>query len=603
MQHIGIINYKNKIIYVDLKGNNLLCYYYHNNEKHNISINAILEILKSIFDKSKEEFLKQDNNYSVFVNKETGYKHFYKDGSEDVLKFFLTNGTDGLLYKDSAIKDKYLKVRNFVNNKNNVVIALTLTLAMALTASGKTNLANEEIQQEIEELDTASLETEYNMYYDFTSLANAVKSPVYGGELRKDILYNEELVRDICDTPMSEDVIKALEEKVTDIEVVPFTELEKLDNLVKIKQGLTPISGYYNKLEPNIIHIDDLVDSDALLHEFVHLLQADSEYRYIKEACAEIISNEYYGCEVYSYIEEVKRIQILMEIIGSEAIWNINFSGDDSKFDEILLENLSIEEYGELYRILITPFTSLNEQECEELNNSFDVILSNLYSNIYHESIEYNEIIQNIYKVGYDKTLRTDMKNQRHYFKNIDDSFDIADFVYSEYMTFQEAEDKGLIEVEMEVSSNVEITEEEYNERLENNKEAYFYFEPQEGIKRNYNDEKGIIDDKSPWINEIDGKEYTTEEALQQGLIKEKYYYIDRKLVDYKNIDLDSERKTGNNVSASWKIIPLTDEYDSIDKWPFEEEINGKDYYIVECSNYIYISNDKIKTDEISKSK
>ena len=89
MQHIGIINYKNKIIYVDLKDNDLLCYYYHNNKKRNISITTVLELFKSLFDKSKEEFIKQDGNYSIFVNKETGYKHFYKDGKEDILKFFL----------------------------------------------------------------------------------------------------------------------------------------------------------------------------------------------------------------------------------------------------------------------------------------------------------------------------------------------------------------------------------------------------------------------------------------------------------------------------------------------------------------------------------
>ena len=31
--HIGIIQYKNKIIYVDLKDNKIYGYYYHNNRK------------------------------------------------------------------------------------------------------------------------------------------------------------------------------------------------------------------------------------------------------------------------------------------------------------------------------------------------------------------------------------------------------------------------------------------------------------------------------------------------------------------------------------------------------------------------------------------
>lgn len=600
MQHIGIINYKNKIIYVDLKDEDLLCYYYHKKEKHNISINAILEILKSIFDKSKEEFLEQDGNYSVFINKETGYKHFYKDGKEDILKFFLTNGTDGLLYKESDINDKYLKVRKFVNKKTNIVIVLSLILATAISSSAIKDSVNQdkEVQKEIEELDSASLETEYNEYYDFESLSNAIKSPANVGELRKDILYNEEFIRDICNTPMSEDVIKSLEEKVTDIEIVPFTEEDDLENLAKIQQGLVPAIGYYKALEPNIIHVKDYADYSTIYHEFAHLLQANSEYSYIQEACAEIIAYEYYGCEISSYIEEVKRMQVLMEIIGSEAIWNINFSGDDSKFDDIILENIPIEEYGELYSILITPVNILTEQNREKLNASFDTILSDLYSNIYHEPIEDNEIIQNIYKVGYDKNLRTNMKNQRHYFNDIDYSFDIADFVYSEYMTFQEAEEKGLIEVDLEVHKHVDITEEAYKERLENNEDAYSRYEPLEGVKNKFNPETN----ESKWIEEADGKEYTTEEALEQGLIIKRYYYIDKQVIDYRDIDLDAEMKAGNISGAQWRIIPLTDKYDNITKTD-SQEIDDKNYYMVECSNNIYISNDKTKTAETSKSK
>lgn len=600
MQHIGIINYKNKIIYVDLKDNDLLCYYYHNNKKRNISITTVLELFKSLFDKSKEEFIKQDGNYSIFVNKETGYKHFYKDGKEDILKFFLTNGTDGLLCKGTDINDKYLKVRKFVSKKTNIVIVLSLILATAISSSTKINSVNQdkEVQQEMEELDSASLETEYNEYYDFTSLSNAIKSPANVGNLSKDILYNEELIKDICNTPMSEDRIKSLEEKVTDIEIIPFTEEDDLDNLVKIQQGLGLTLGYYNKLEPNIIHVKDYADYSTIYHEFAHLLQANSEYSYIQEACAEIIAHEYFGCEIDKYKEEVKRMQVLMEIIGGEAIWNINFSGDDSKFDNIILENIPIEEYGELYGILIIPFNILTEQDREKLNAAFDKILSDLYSNIYHEPIEDNEVIQNIYKVGYDKNLRTNMKNQRHYFNDIDDSFDIADFVYSEYMTFQEAEDKGLIEVEMEVSSHVDITEEEYKERLKNNQDAYSGYEPLEGIKSKLNPETL----EHAWIEEANGKEYTTEEALEQGLIRKRYYYIDDRLVDYRDIDLDAEMKAGNISGAQWRIIPLSDKYDNITKTD-SQEIDGKKYYMVECSNNIYISNNKTKTEESSKSR
>lgn len=98
--HIGIIQYKNKIIYVDLKDNRIYGYYYHNKKKHIISLNTIAILVNSLFDKSKEKFLKQQGEYTVFINKETAYKHFYQDGKEDLLKFFLENGQNGIMYED-----------------------------------------------------------------------------------------------------------------------------------------------------------------------------------------------------------------------------------------------------------------------------------------------------------------------------------------------------------------------------------------------------------------------------------------------------------------------------------------------------------------------
>ena len=90
--HVGIIRYKSKIIYIDLKDNEIQGYYYHNKKRHNISLKTIAVLLNSFFDKRKEEFLKQDGQYKIYLNKDTGYKHFYRDGKEDILKILTTNG-------------------------------------------------------------------------------------------------------------------------------------------------------------------------------------------------------------------------------------------------------------------------------------------------------------------------------------------------------------------------------------------------------------------------------------------------------------------------------------------------------------------------------
>ena len=180
MLRIGIINYKKKIIYIDLLENSVECYYYHNHEKKNISINTLLELLKNIFDKTKEEFLEQDGEYKIFINKETGYKHFYKDGKEDIMKFFLHNGENAILCKGLDIKDKYNEIKEFFNKNKDIKISLTLILA--LTISNSFNIYNLErdvnnTQEELEALNAASLETEYDEYYDFETLSNALENP------------------------------------------------------------------------------------------------------------------------------------------------------------------------------------------------------------------------------------------------------------------------------------------------------------------------------------------------------------------------------------------------------------------------------------------
>ena len=503
------------------------------------------------------------------------------------------NGENAILCKGLDIKDKYNEIKEFFNKNKDIKIILTLNLA--LTLSNSFNIYNLEnnvynAQQELEELNIASLETEYNEYYDYTSLSNSLKSPANIGELRDDFLYNEDLIRDICNTPMKEDRIMSLKEKTTDIEVVTVTYEEMKE------RGLSNAVGYYNVVEePNVIHTVNLNNPDTIYHELIHLLQDNNEYKYVKEACAEIISTEYYGCKIASYQEEVKRIQILMEIIGSDAIWDINFNGDDSKLDEVILNHLPVEEYGKLYGILITNIGFLNQQELDELNNSFDEILSDLYYSIYGESIEENEIIQNIYQC-YDFSQSTTLINNRHYFQDVENKR--PDFIKSEYMTLKDAIDKNIVKVEMKGTKEVRVSEDEYKERLSKNLKTEIGYNSIEGVKS----VSEVVYDKIVIKWEYKGKIYTTEEALEKGLIEPYYYYLKDEIVDYNTIDEEKEFANLNFGSFSKTIIPLTDEYDNVESYSYKD-VDGEKQEIVKLSDNIYISNENTKIDEQSKSR
>ena len=99
--HIGIIKYKTKIIYLDLKDQELHSYYYHDGQKYNNSIYTVYLLFKNLFDHSKEKLLEQNGKYSIYINEETGYKHYYQNNKEDISKFFMSNGQIGLIYKNT----------------------------------------------------------------------------------------------------------------------------------------------------------------------------------------------------------------------------------------------------------------------------------------------------------------------------------------------------------------------------------------------------------------------------------------------------------------------------------------------------------------------
>lgn len=544
--HIGIIRYKNKIIYIDIKDNKVYGYYYHNKKKHIINLNTIAILINSLFDQTKEEFLETRGEYTIFINIETGYKHFYKDGKEDFLKFFVVNGENGILYEDSSPLNKKSKIKQFINKKAAIQYIIPAIIGSMITIP-ITNKLKETTNLEIQELEEAATETDSNQYYDFTEMCDAIQLTDTLSNQDKKILYNEELFKKISNTPMTEDRIMSLNEKLTNIKIVPYTKEDEENNQEKRKQGKKPNVGYYISINPNIIHVKDLENSVVKRHEFIHLLQDNSIYSYIIEASTELISNEYYKEPLNSYKEEVKRVKVLMEIIGSEPIWNIIFTGSDEKIDEfndILFNNLSAEDYGELYSILITAPGNKTEEEMKEINKKFDRIIANLYKNIYHEKIENNEIIKYIYE--------NDNIDNRHYFQDRENKEERAIKIREEKPLI-DAITKEDFEIEFYKTSNIEITEEEYLKRKSLGESVHYNIDFAEGfsIKLITSPSEGssyyLVDDKI--------KVYSNEELVELGYATfEGFYKTEKQNVSPEEV---FERiNKGENINREVKKVP-----------------------------------------------
>ena len=495
--HIGIIQYKNKIIYVDLKDNRIYGYYYNKRGKQIISSSTILSLINSLFNRDKEVFFRTENEYKIYINKETGYKHFYKNKQQDILKFFLENGKNAIMY-DNENSSILKKVKEFYNKHQKVRFILNFVVIystlMATDIVGKVYNASE-IIAENKGIELSIIEENYDCYFDYHQLCQSIQESLSLSNEEKENLYNEDLFNDICATPMSIDRIKDLEEKITDVEIVPFTEQDYQEQQKKKDENDSYSVGYYNPLEPNILHVDENQSYDKIedtkYHEFIHLLQDDNKYYYIKEASAEIISNEYYGAPLESYTEEAKRIKALMEIIGSNSI------------------------------------------------------LSILYNNMYKNTIEKDENIKKIY----DSTTGDILGIDRSYFKNC--NLEDSKIVIKE-QPVTDAIKENTIDIDFYKTIKIEITEEAYQEKQEKGEkvdtELYIYDNPE--VNEYVSQELSKIQ-SSEEMQELE------EKILNLGYGNLKYYSIELSPISVEEVS--SLRQQGENIT--YNINYITPEY------------------------------------------
>ena len=112
----------------------------------------------------------------------------------------------------------------------------------------------------------------------------------------------------------------------------------------------------------------------VISHEYAHLLQSSSKYAYIKESAAEIMSSEYYNIDISGYCEECIVLKILMEIIGSEPVWEATIIGDDSKLEKSIKELLTEEDANRLLALFKkVPSEFMDDDEKEKFANAFNL--------------------------------------------------------------------------------------------------------------------------------------------------------------------------------------------------------------------------------------
>lgn len=510
---VGIIKNKdNSYEYLNLIDNNLYCSHLDSNGFSKSDILYIKKVFKELFYSRDEVLLGNYNNYEVYYDKLNNIKHYVRDGRENFNLFFEYNGYNGILNKSGLFK-------SILTTASKVFITFSCTFIISSSISACLCNSNK---------DDFYIEDYFNNIYSAEEIASFNSMGIVNDELAikyiqesnldddlKKLLMNNDLLEDIFSYYNGTPLLYSANLKFRDINIDYFDTLEE-------NQG-----GYYNELTPNTIHIsgkykaNDVYRNEIIAHEYIHLLQAEGcPYRYLKEACAELLAKEYFNFQVLTYKPAVKNLMLLIDIIGPEPVIELLFGGNSSKFTNILENNLDKDAYNILIDMLQNP--SLVNEHYEE-NKNIQELLCILYKNIYGKDIRRDDNIH--YDLVYDN-----------------DDYDCT-ILNKYYLNVRKMTDNDSYEIIVDKNSNKDLFKEKYVYKYQKN---ISYDEYKLLNNDNYSFEF-VYDSKSGYImgnkdniifykyinNDIKGYYITVEDACNSGLIS----IIATKEEDSKKVD------------------------------------------------------------------
>ena len=221
----------------------------------------------------------------------------------------------------------------------------------------------------------------YDAILDFRNVElESIKETIHSSKRltdeEKDFLYNPQFFEDVLPYINSSEIGKFLFD--LELDKVNIKVYDDSDSYGK------NFGGYYLSLDGSIhINIKYINSSkyDILAHEFLHLCQRTNKYNLIYEACAEILSHEYYDVPCSSYSTEVYLVKKLMETIGPEPIKEFIFTGFFDSAEEELRKYFSNQEYNQFISLLnmknvANPFYNKEQEDNNrgKLNEMIDML-------------------------------------------------------------------------------------------------------------------------------------------------------------------------------------------------------------------------------------
>ncbi len=352
-------------------------------------------------------YLTDVDGYSIYYDKETGFKHFMKEGKEDFEMFVRANGKDATMYLSSDSENKKYKPGKKIARAFGIS-ALSITIML-----GSFDIFHIRemygVNEDLIVLRIHSATDLYDMYktgpMDYMDAIEAINDSEFDA-IDKQLLGNEELLKLVFKyyegTPMK----YTANAKFNDIKLKVYNG----DEGEREAQNY----GYYSIFEPNVLNVHKDSRSSTLVHEFIHLLQADGCcYSYLNEAVATLMTKEFYNLDSSSYPDAVDNLKLLISIVGPEPIYKLVFSGDDSDLLKIFRDNLTNDEVISLVdELRSSPSNTKESEQYQYVRESLFKLYKNMYGSDISDNAElaliflnedsndnYSPLYLNVYKI------------------------------------------------------------------------------------------------------------------------------------------------------------------------------------------------------------
>ena len=397
MNNIYIKDIEKKTV-VNIEDENFTGYSFFNDGRIEPINSSVLNVFNAFFLSNNYTELPKYKGYNVVLDNETGLKHYFKGDSEDFLMLFDMNGEDATKYdgeeektvfdrENYQPKAKMFKIgKTIVETGKLALIAALITCVAYASAYGYHAIKYQNsVKQDgvVQRIESATVDGVIKKIMESSALSDK----------DKEFLCNRDFLNDIIpiinQSPYS---LYLLDQKLTGLSIQTYDNTNKRNN------------GYYSSATPNVLYIAQSEYSssfeDIISHEFIHLWQDGWYYNVLGEACAEIMSEEYFnGALRLSYTQDTYNVKRLMEVIGPEPILRYTLIDDFAAIEREVMPYFSEEEMEQfrdsLHRESVTS-PNFSEEETEAKR----VVLFDLTNKLYERKFGANpyddEIMQDV---------------------------------------------------------------------------------------------------------------------------------------------------------------------------------------------------------------